>query len=43
MGIQDWREMGQVTYGSQVVEGVQLGAQTAVDAEELLVHHCGQG
>ena len=31
--------MGQKTYGLDVLEGVQLGAQAAVNAEKLLVHN----
>ncbi|TKW51225.1 hypothetical protein CTA1_2028 [Colletotrichum tanaceti] len=31
------------THGSQVIEGVKLGAQTTVDAQELFVHDGSQG
>jgi hypothetical protein len=31
------------TYAFQVIQSVKLGAQTAVYAQELLVHDCSQG
>jgi hypothetical protein len=32
-----------MTYTSQVVKGVKFGAQTTVNAQELLVHNGSQG
>jgi hypothetical protein len=33
---------GAYTYGLDVFEGMQLGTETTVDAEELFVHNCRQ-
>ena len=32
-----------MTYVTNIVEGMQLGRQTTVDAEELFVHDSGKG
>jgi hypothetical protein len=34
---------GKGTNGAKVIEGVELGRETAVDAEELLVHDRSEG
>jgi hypothetical protein len=32
-----------ITYGTDIIKGIEFGGEAAVDAQELLVHDCGEG